>query len=98
MAAGVDVNIRDHDHRTALRIAASNGQLRAVRFLVNHGAEVNPRDRWNHTPYSDALAGGYDGVVRFLGKAGGVPNQHGAWWRLRLFWIIVWRLTRPSCR
>lgn len=92
----MDVNIRDHDRRTALHIAASNGQVRAVRFLVNHGAEVNPRDRWSHTPYSDALAGVYDGVVRFLGKAGGVPNNHGAWRRLKLFWIVAWRLTRPS--
>ncbi|KAL9652565.1 hypothetical protein ABK040_000133 [Willaertia magna] len=51
---GADVNAYDYDKRTALHIAASEGQLEMTKYLVSVGANINARDRWGHTPYSEA--------------------------------------------
>ena len=45
MRQGVDINKTDYDHRTALHIAASDGQVDICRMLVNAGADVSVRDR-----------------------------------------------------
>ena len=35
------INFRDYDRRTALHVAASEGHLSIVQYLVNHGAKIN---------------------------------------------------------
>ena len=53
-----DVNAGDYDQRTAIHLAASEGMLEVVRFLVEElGASVSPRDRWGNTPLDDATRG-----------------------------------------
>ena len=42
---GADVNKGDYDHRTALRLAAAEGQEDIVKYLINRGADVNKKDR-----------------------------------------------------
>ena len=62
----------DYDNRTALHLAAAEGHLDAVEFLVCHGAEVNKNDRWGGTPIRDAEAGGHRSVVEYLERNGAI--------------------------
>lgn len=52
-----DVNVDDvnSDGRSALHLAASEGQLEAVKELLSAGAKLEVEDRWGGTPLSDAL-------------------------------------------
>jgi glutaminase len=49
-----DINAGDYDKRTPLHIAAAEGQLEAVKFLLEHNANPNVQDRWKQTPLDDA--------------------------------------------
>eukprot|EP00977_Amphora_coffeiformis_P017483 scaffold5754_cov166-Amphora_coffeaeformis.AAC.5 len=64
------VNFRDYDRRTALHIAASEGQLEICQFLVAKGARINRVDRWGGSPLDDAHRGRFVDVVKFLRKNG----------------------------
>jgi glutaminase len=52
--SGIDVNVMDYDKRTGLHIAASEGLVELVKYLLENGADLDKRDRWNNTPYDDA--------------------------------------------
>jgi serine/threonine protein kinase len=52
-------NQSDYDKRTPLHLAASEGLLEVVTFLIEEaGAHHSPIDRWGGTPLSDALRAG----------------------------------------
>ncbi|XP_076877625.1 glutaminase liver isoform, mitochondrial isoform X2 [Brachyhypopomus gauderio] len=54
--SGADVNAVDYDGRTALHVAASEGRLEVVGFLVeNAGADCMLKDRWGNTALQEAL-------------------------------------------
>ena len=54
LSDGTDVNSGDYDHRTPLHLAASEGLLPVVVFLLEDaGAEHSPLDRWGGTPLDD---------------------------------------------
>merc|ERR1712100_190093 len=56
---GADPEGTDYDNRAPLHLAASEGHLNVVKYLViQQGVDVNPVDRFNHTPLSDAI--GFD--------------------------------------
>ena len=44
----------DYDGRTALGVAASEGNLKAVKYLITHGANPNHRDFRNNNALDDA--------------------------------------------
>jgi len=53
---GVDMNIGDYDGRTALHLAAAEGHLRCVRFLLETcKVQHDVKDRWGQTPISEAI-------------------------------------------
>mmetsp|Transcript_10468 Transcript_10468/g.18463 ORF Transcript_10468/g.18463 Transcript_10468/m.18463 type:complete len:532 (-) Transcript_10468:44-1639(-) len=65
------VNAADYDSRTALHVAASDGNTAVVKFLVERDALINTRDRWGHTPLDDAIRGKFPSVIEFLREHGG---------------------------
>jgi glutaminase len=70
---GLDLNLGDYDHRTPLHIAAAEGHVEVVDFLLKHGVEVNPKDRWGETPLSDAHRGNYSEIIALLEAYGASP-------------------------
>lgn len=66
---GADLSLGDYDGRTALHLAASDGRLEVVSFLLDRGVPVNPRDRWGGTPLDDALRHEHRDIVDLLRAA-----------------------------
>jgi glutaminase len=69
-ARGVDLNGGDYDRRTALHLAASEGQLEVVRYLLAREVDVNPLDRWGGTPLDDAHRENRQAVAELLASHG----------------------------
>lgn len=65
---GWKVNAYDYDGRTALGIAASEGHLDVVKYLVSHGANPLHRDIRNNDAISDARREGREEVIEYLEK------------------------------
>ena len=55
---GVSVNAKDYDGRTALHIAASEGWVELIDFLLDADADVNAIDRFGGSPLADAVREG----------------------------------------
>ena len=74
--AKTHVNFRDYDRRTALHVAASEGHLTAVRYLVEEcGAKINRSDRWGGSPLDDAHRHRHLDVVQYLRKRGATTGS-----------------------
>lgn len=65
---GWKVNAYDYDGRTALGIAASEGHLEAVKYLIAHGANPAHRDIRNNDALADARRESRQDVIEFLEK------------------------------
>eukprot|EP00095_Tigriopus_kingsejongensis_P005251 maker-scaffold353_size198981-snap-gene-0.36 protein:Tk05251 transcript:maker-scaffold353_size198981-snap-gene-0.36-mRNA-1 annotation:"glutaminase liver mitochondrial" len=64
---GVDLNQSDYDGRTALHVAAAEGQFECVKFLLEiTGIKAMPQDRWGFTPLDDAVRFEHDQVGTFI--------------------------------
>ncbi|TRY56147.1 hypothetical protein DNTS_015267 [Danionella cerebrum] len=69
LLSGADVNAVDYDGRSALHVAASEGHLHVIRFLVeNAGANCLVKDRWGNTALQEAMRSHKEPVVQFLKK------------------------------
>jgi glutaminase len=68
-AGGVDLDGADYDGRTALHLAASEGQAHIVEYLIAKGVNLNPIDRWGGSPLSDARRNNHEAVIGMLETA-----------------------------
>lgn len=67
--SGMDMALADYDHRTALHLAATEGHLDVIEFLLetcqlNHDI----RDRWGRRPIDDAIYCGHKPIADFLSR------------------------------
>ena len=65
-AKGIDLNSADYDGRTALHLAASEGQAEVVEYLIRRKVKADVKDRWGGTPSKDAKRGKHKIIVELL--------------------------------
>ncbi|KHJ87836.1 ankyrin repeat protein [Oesophagostomum dentatum] len=70
--AGVNFSAPDYNLRTALHVAASNGNLEAVRYLLSIGENVHVRDLFGYNPLLCAVKAKSRKCVEEIRKAGGM--------------------------
>lgn len=68
-ARGVSVNAGDYDRRTPLHLAAAEGRVQTVRYLLKLGASPDAADRFGHVPLDDAERSGHTEVAELLRAA-----------------------------
>jgi S1-C subfamily serine protease len=108
--SGVGVNSRDRGGRTALHLAATQGQAELARYLLSRDADVNARDALGRTPLMLAvgpgdlkLAGGpYAPLGDFWtappcgdGGGGGTASRRETGWPM---WYSIAERRRPVIR
>lgn len=67
------VNFKDIDGRTALHVAACQGNTHVLRLLLDGGAQINAKDRWGSTPLADAIYYKNNDVIKLLEAHGAQP-------------------------
>ncbi|EEH20682.2 hypothetical protein PABG_02913 [Paracoccidioides brasiliensis Pb03] len=73
-----DLNISDNAGNTPLQIAALEGCVEIVRFLIEAGCEIDTRNIDRDTPLIDAVENGHLDVVKLLLDAGANPRLGNA--------------------
>ena len=71
LSLGANTNGENSDDLTPPCVAAREGNVNAVKLLLNAGrVDVNRADKRGLTPFSYAAKNGYDNVLRLLKDAG----------------------------
>lgn len=61
---GADVNGVNYDKRSALHMAAFEGNTHIVELLLDHGADKDGLNRWGRTPLAEAVHANQPHVVQ----------------------------------
>lgn len=65
--SGMDMTLSDYDGRTALHLAAAEGHVDCVEFLLRKcGVPNDVRDRWGRTPLEEATIFGHTIIIELL--------------------------------
>ncbi len=74
-----DVHTRDLYGATPLHVAATAGDLEAIRLLVVAGADIDAQGEHAHTPLMDAVQQGHAEAAKLLVELGAnpLPNDDG---------------------
>lgn len=79
LAAGeVQIDMGDYDKRTALHLAAGEGNDTVVELLCRYKANVNVEDRWGNRPLDDAERGNNTNCARILRQNGATLGRRHA--------------------
>jgi len=71
----ITVDFRDYDRRTALHVAASEGHLPMVKYLVEElKCTISRSDRWGGSPLDDAHRHRHAEIVQYLRSRGAIPG------------------------
>ena len=70
LQSGISTHLYDNNENTPLHIAATNGYLNIVEFLIQEGGTVDVRNRRKQTPLHLASHNGHCDIVEFLIKKG----------------------------
>eukprot|EP00427_Karlodinium_veneficum_P060527 CAMPEP_0169386774 /NCGR_PEP_ID=MMETSP1017-20121227/44969_1 /TAXON_ID=342587 /ORGANISM="Karlodinium micrum, Strain CCMP2283" /LENGTH=269 /DNA_ID=CAMNT_0009488079 /DNA_START=104 /DNA_END=911 /DNA_ORIENTATION=+ len=73
------MNQADYDYRTAQHLAASNGHVEVMVFLLNEvGVSPNPLDRFVSTPLDDSIRHGRKAIQQMILESGGSSGSDSA--------------------
>ncbi|KAG8466681.1 hypothetical protein KFE25_008060 [Diacronema lutheri] len=75
LANGVNINESDYDRRSALHLAAAEGKVRVVEFLIKNHADIRFKDRFGQSAIDDAIAHREMTTSLLLHESGAMPNS-----------------------
>ena len=74
---GVDANTADYDGRTAMHLAAANGNDKMIIMLANNGANVDVKDKFGGSPLDDAKRSKHESARKLLLSLGAHVQSGG---------------------
>ena len=66
LRANIQINASDYDKRTSAHIAAAEGNVAALRLLVELGADLTLEDRWKNTVRDEAEKANSGKLTEFM--------------------------------
>lgn len=86
--SGADINTRDERGRNLLYIAADNGRIELVQFLLAKGADPDSRTDYGDTPLFPAVFNGHFKIVKLLLDNGANVNTQTYCGETPLHWAV----------